>query len=91
MVRRFGEALLALLRALDILLCALWLCPLYIVGLADRPTGRLMISTYVGKALANGHRWAVWAAWAIDHLAMMVGDQPNHCARSWAKRKGEAD
>jgi len=91
MVKRSREALWALLRALDILGCTIWLAPLYIVGLADRPTGRMMVSTYVGKALANGHQWARCAAWVIDRLAMLCGDQPNHCARSWEKRKGEAD
>lgn len=80
---RFAIALLALLRALDILACTLWLAPLYLVGLADRPSGRQMISSYVGKAAANEHRWGRWTAAIIDQMAIWLGDQPDHCRRAY--------
>ncbi|MCB4861982.1 hypothetical protein K7W03_20530 [Sphingobium sp. PNB] len=73
------------MKALDILACALWLAPLYVVGLADCPTGRQMISSYVGQAANNGHRWAIIAASVIDHLARLLGDDPRHCERSFLK------
>lgn len=83
MIQRIAHCTLALARAFDILACALWLSPLYLVGLADRPTGREMISSYVGEAAANGHRWAIRASAAIDWAAEFFGDGPNHCQRSF--------
>lgn len=47
--------MLALLKAIDILACAVWLGVLYPFGLAARPTGRQMISSYVGEAAAGGN------------------------------------
>lgn len=84
MIRRFGHIVLALCRALDILACVIWLSLLYPFGLADRPTGYETISAYVGRAQANGMRWARHAAAVIDWGAALLGDGPDHCARSWA-------
>lgn len=50
MSARLGTAVMALLKAIDILACTIWLAPLYVVGLADKPTGRRMISSYIGEA-----------------------------------------
>lgn len=83
MIGRLGDSAWALLKALDILACTLWLAPLYVVGLADRPSGRQMISSYVGKAAANGHRWAVIVGWLIDYGAVALGDAPQHCDRAY--------
>lgn len=87
-IRRLGESLFALLIALDILACTLWLAPLYVVNLSDRPTGRRMISSYVGYAAANGHRWAEIMATAIDWAAMRLGDKPAHCDRAYRHYRG---
>lgn len=91
MTARLGHSVLALLIALDVLLCALWLAPLYLVGLASRPTGRQLISGYVGKARLNGHRWARLAGAAIDWLFARLGDGPDHCTRVYLedRRTGE--
>lgn len=83
MMTRSKYAVMALLRAIDILICAVWLAPLYMVGLASRPTGREMISTYVGEAAHNGHRWAYRAAAAIDWFFVLIGDKPDHCYRAF--------
>lgn len=80
---RLGHVVRGGLRLLDIIACYLWLAPLYMVGLADRPTGRQLISGYVGKAAHNGHRWGVRAASVIDTMAMWVGDGPDHCHRAY--------
>lgn len=88
MIRRLGESLVALLRAIDIVACTLWLAPLYVVGLADRPSGRQMISSYIGWAEANGHRWAVVAGWLIDRAALALGDRPGHCDRAYRHYRG---
>jgi len=81
MITRVGHVIRGFLRLMDILLCFLWLAPLYIVGLADRPTGRQLVSGYVGKAAYNGHRWGVRAATVIDKLAEWLGDGADHCHR----------
>lgn len=85
MIRRLGQSGFALLVALDILLCTLWLSLLYPIGLADRPTGRQLVSAYVGGAKLNGRRWAFIAAALIDWGALRCGDGPDHCVRVYRK------
>lgn len=85
---RKQQCALALLKALDILGCTIWLSPLYIVGLADRPTGRRMISSYVGMAAANKHFWAIALEGIIDAGAQLFGDRPAHCARAYRHYRG---
>jgi hypothetical protein len=80
---RVGHSIVALLRALDLLVCTIWLSCLYPFGLADKPTGRHMISSYVGKAAHNGHSWGKRAARVIDWGAMRLGDAPEHCHRAY--------
>lgn len=92
MRERLVVAFWALARSLDIFVCTwFWLAPLYVFGLADRPSGRQMISCYVGNAAMNGMRWAIRAAAIIDWLACKVGDKPNHCSRSYLRYKGKED
>ena len=85
MTDRAKEAAWALLRAFDILACTLWLAPLYVFRLADRPSGRMMISSYVGQAAFNGMRWGRRAAAVIDWLACRLGDEPYHCHRAFIR------
>lgn len=87
-LRRLGQSALALLRAVDILLATVWLSLLYPFGLADKPSGRQMISSYIGWAEANSHRWAIIAGWLIDRAAMVLGDRPGHCLRAYRHYKG---
>ena len=87
MIARLKAAALAVLKALDILLCTLWLAPLYVFGLADKPSGRQMISSYVGKAEVNGHKWATIAGFLIDAGACLLGDKPGHCERAYLHYK----
>lgn len=72
-----------MLRALDILGCTIWLSLLYPFGLADRPTGRQLVSGYVGKAAFNGAPWGHRAAAVIDWSASRLGDGPDHCLRAY--------
>lgn len=83
MIKRLGQSILAVLIAVDILACAVWLALLYPLRLADRPTGREMISSYVGEAAHNGRAWAKYAAAVIDTVACWLGDSPNHCYRAF--------
>lgn len=87
MIRRLGEAVLALLRATDIWFCAWWLAPLYVLGLADKPSGRQMISSYIGKGQMHGWRWARIAGGLIDRAAQLLGDKPAHCIRAYRHYK----
>jgi hypothetical protein len=88
MINRLGQSVIALIKALDILACTIWLAPLYVLGLADKPTGRRMVSSYIGKAAANGHRWARIAAAVIDYGAVTLGDAPEHCGRAYRHYRG---
>lgn len=83
MPRRLQDIAWAWLRVLDIVLCTAWLSPLYLVGLASRPTGTQMISVYVGKAALNRVPWGLRAARVIDRLSEWLGDAPNHCIRAY--------
>lgn len=83
MLTRVGHCVLPCLMALDIFLTALWLSLLYPFGLARRPTGREMLSTYIGEALYNGMPWAVRMARVVDWAAMKLGDGPDHCLKSY--------
>ncbi len=80
---RLRHSAAALLRALDILACAIWLGTLYPFGLADRPYGRETISAYVGLAQYNAMPWGIRAAAVIDWLAQRVGEGPGHCRRAY--------
>lgn len=82
MPRRLGHIVMALLRSLDIAICAVCISALYLINLADRPTGNETISAYVGGGLLNQRGWAVWPGRVIDFLARMCGDGPDHCARA---------
>jgi hypothetical protein len=85
---RAKVAIIALLRARDIDWCTNWLVPLFLVKLADKPSGRQMISSYIGKAATNGHYWAQAAAEVIDGVAEALGDRPGHCERAYRHYKG---
>ncbi|MDQ4421477.1 hypothetical protein OOT33_13700 [Sphingobium sp. DEHP117] len=86
LLRRIGDVVQGLLIVIDIAVCYIWLAPLYLVGLADRPTGRQMISSYVGRAALNGHRWARIAARVIDAV---MGK--SHCILMANRYAGFAD
>lgn len=87
MTDRLKVAGWALLRAIDILLCTLWLAPLYVFKLADKPSGRMMISSYIGEAQFNSMRWAQRMAALIDYMACKLGDEPKHCYRAYLHYK----
>lgn len=80
----------ALLFLLDTVVCFLWIAALYLVGLADRPTGRQLISAYVGRAAINGWRWALRAEKVVNWI-MQPFDGPDHCRRCALRYAGFAD
>lgn len=90
MIGRIWIAFWAILKASNIWACTFVVSCLYIFLLADKPTGRMFTSSYVGRALANGHRWAVPAAAVIDWLAIhLAGDRPDHCLRAYRHYLGK--
>lgn len=88
MLARLVESLWALAKAIDILVCTLWLAPLYVLNLSDKPTGRQLISSYVGRAAFNNKKWGLVAAKVIDYIAKLFGDDIDHCYRAYIKYKG---
>lgn len=83
MIERLKSSLWAVLVMLDVVLCTIWLVPLHILGLADKPTGRQLISGYVGKASFNGHRWGRVVERMIDSI---LG--AGHCHRAFINGQG---
>lgn len=88
---RLVHTLLAFVKAMDILLCTVWQGALYPFGLAAKPSGRRFISTLVGEADFNGHRWAMPLARGIDRLFALLGDGPDHCHRAYLKYGNQDD
>jgi hypothetical protein len=84
-IARFAQGLLALLVAVDAVVCAVWLALLYTASerWADKPTGRQTISGYIGGAALHGHAWARLPERLIDAL---FGE--GHCLRSYQRGQG---
>ncbi len=83
LLHRIGCSAFAILVSLDILLCTIWQGALYPFGLASKPSGRRMISSFVGEAAFNGHRWGIILATIIDRAFLAMGDKPEHCHRAF--------
>lgn len=82
MIKRIKDVLFAWAIVLDIIACTLWLSPLYLFKLADRPTGRQIISAYVGAAAINGTRWRLIAEKIINTIFFWDED---HCRKCYYK------
>lgn len=80
---RVRQSAFALLVTTTILLCTIWQGALYPFGLASRPSGRRMTSTFVGEAASNGRRWGRIMAAIIDRVFLWLGDRPDHCQRAF--------
>ena len=84
-IQRILESLLAILIAMNILVCTIWQSVLYPFGLASRPSGRRMISSFVGEAQFNKRRWGMVLGPVIDRLFLAIGTGPNHCVNSYLR------
>ncbi len=82
-ILRLRHSAFAVLVTLTIALCTIWQGVLYPFGLASKPSGRRMTSSFVGEASCNGHRWGRIAAAIIDRMFLMLGDKPEHCHRAY--------
>jgi hypothetical protein len=88
---RLNTSIWALLKATDTFVLALIQLVLYPLNLCDAPTGRRMISSYVGRAAFNGRRWAQIVGALIDRGATLLGDAPDHCYRMFRFYEGLDD
>lgn len=79
---RLGHVGKAFLLLLDAAACFVWLAPLYIVGLSNRPTGQQLISAYTGRAALNGMGWALRLERVID--ALLGAGHCRACAKRYA-------
>lgn len=77
------RSIFALLVSLDIVFCTLWQGVLYPFGLASEPSGRRLVSTFIGEAAFNGHRWGIVLAAIVDRVFLLLGDRPEHCHRAF--------
>lgn len=80
---RLRQSAFAVLVTFTILLCTVWQGALYPFGLASKPSGRRMTSSFVGEAAFNGHRWGRITAAIIDRMFLLLGDKPEHCHRAF--------
>lgn len=83
LIERLKHSGFAILISLDILLCTIWQAVLYPLGLASKPSGRRMISSFVGEAAHNRHRWGIALAAILDRVFLWMGDRPDHCGRAF--------
>lgn len=83
LIERLKHSGIAILISLDILLCTVWQGALYPFGLASKPSGRRMISSFVGEAAHNRHRWGIALAAILDRVFLWLGDRPDHCRRAF--------
>lgn len=81
-LRRIADVAFAWAIMLDVIGCTIWLSPLYLLGLADKPTGRELISSYVGRCAISGAPWALIAERIIDALFWW---QVSHCRATFRK------
>lgn len=88
---RIWRSVFAVLVSLDILLCTVWQGILYPLGLASKPSGRRLVSSFVGEAVFNGHRWGRIMAAVIDRVFMVLGDKPHHCHRAFINYQNQDD
>lgn len=90
-LQRLRHSLFAVLVTLTIALCTVWQGALYPFGLASKPSGRRMTSSFVGEAAFNGHRWGRIMAAIIDRVFMALGDKPHHCHRAFINYGAQDD
>lgn len=88
---RLCQSAFAVLVSIDILLCTTWQGVLYPLGLASKPSGRRMVSSFVGEAAHNGHRWGIVLAAMIDRVFLLLGDKPEHCHRAFINYGSQDD
>ncbi|WP_242140881.1 hypothetical protein [Sphingomonas sp. TREG-RG-20F-R18-01] len=81
-VRRVSKWIIQLLIAIDQVAYVLLAGPYYLIVGGSCPSADETISSRVGRAAMAGSWWGKPCAWAIDHLFMLLGSKPGHCARA---------
>lgn len=83
MIGRVGAVLRQLLVSIDQFAQVMLVGVAYIAGLTSVcPSADETISSYVGRAELRGARWGKIAAFVIDNLFVLLGEEPGHCRRN---------
>ena len=82
MAERFWLGLRQLLVAVDQLVYILIAVPIYVVAGGATPSADETISSRVGRAAIEGHRWGLVLEAIIDRLFILLGARPDHCRRN---------
>lgn len=85
MRERLQESLLAILISIDILFCTIWQASLYPFNLASKPSGRRLISSFVGEAAYNRQKWGLLLEPIINFVFDRLEKEPEHCYRAFRK------
>ncbi|MET3826575.1 hypothetical protein ABIC16_002268 [Sphingomonas sp. PvP055] len=79
---RLSKWIIQFLIAIDQFVYVLLAAPYYLIFGGTCPSADETISSRVGRAAMAGAWWGKPCAWAIDHLFMLLGSAPGHCARA---------
>jgi len=79
---RLGSWLVQFLISIDQFAYVLLAGPFYLLFGGPCPSADETISSRVGRAAMAGDWWGKPCQWLIDHLFMLLGSKPGHCARA---------
>jgi hypothetical protein len=81
-LRRLSNWVIQFLISIDQFAYVLLAGPFYLVSGGPCPSADETISSRVGRAAMAGDWWGKPCQWLIDHLFMLLGSKPGHCARA---------
>ncbi|WP_242137388.1 hypothetical protein [Sphingomonas sp. TREG-RG-20F-R18-01] len=81
-LKRLGNWIVQVLIGIDQFVYVLLAGPYYLIVGGICPSADETISSRVGRAAMAGAWWGKPCAWFIDHLFMLLGSKPGHCARA---------
>jgi len=81
-LKRLSNWVIQFLISIDQFAYVLLAGPFYLVFGGPCPSADETISSRVGRAAMAGDWWGKPCQWLIDHLFMLLGSKPGHCARA---------
>ena len=81
-VTRLSNWVIQFLISIDQFAYVLLAGPFYLLFGGPCPSADETISSRVGRAAMAGDWWGKPCQWLIDHLFMLFGSKPGHCARA---------
>ncbi|MDN4633856.1 hypothetical protein [Sphingomonas sp. PvP056] len=79
---RLSNWIIQFLISIDQFAYVLLAGPFYLLFGGPCPSADETISSRVGRAAMAGDWWGKPFQWLIDHLFMLLGSKPGHCARA---------